>query len=190
MSRKGDFRSERHLVRVARSLIREALRETGVSARLRYEVGAPGGIPDLVLFRGSSKQLQYVVTVEFKLSDWRRGLYQSFRSRNYGNEAYLVLDSGRVGSALECYDLFKRANVGLLSIAADRSLQAWYYPEPHVPFSKEFSNALACSLFGTRRRGAKDLVFTRSVRGGAGLSKLRRLWGPPCVEGVPVSPCT
>jgi hypothetical protein len=184
MSVAGGFRTEEQLVKVGRRLIRRALRGIGASADVRYEVPAPGGIPDLVLFSGSRERIQYVVTIEFKLSDWRRGLLQSFRSRNFGNETYLVLDSRHVGAALKHYNLFKQANVGLLSISPDSGLQVWHYPDPQLPFSTKFSKALARSLVGSRRTVPKDLSFTRSTRGGWFLSELRELLGAPLVRNV------
>lgn len=177
MNTSDRFRAEDQLVRMGRRIIRESLREIEANASIRYEVRVPGGIPDLVLFSKSMDQIRYVVIVEFKLSDWRRGLHQSFKSLNYGNETYLVLDTAHVRTALEHYELFRRANVGLLSLAQDRSLQVWHYPNPQLPFSMEFSRVLARSLLGPRRTIPERLSFTRSTRGGAGLSELRNLWG-------------
>lgn len=192
MSTANGFKTEAQLVRYGRRLIRGALEELDISARVRYEVRAPGGVPDLVLFNKSSDRLSYVVTVEFKISAWRRALQQSFKTRNYGNEAYVVLDAAHVGAALDHYHLFEQANVGLLSVAPNASLDVWYYPQPHLPFSLEFSKALAHALFAPRGTLPNDLPFTRSLRGGIALAGLRKIWGTPDADStlgkrVPVS---
>ena len=173
------FKSEAELVRRGRRLIRGAAQSLGKKIRTRYEVSAPGGVPDLVVFSRQRQSVQYVVTVEFKLSDWRRALIQAFRHRNFGNEAYVVLDQARLGAVLPNLEAFETANIGLVTLDATDVVRIWHYPKPGLPFSSEFSRALARTLLAPRRALPADLPFTRSIRGGVALARLKSTWGSP-----------
>lgn len=173
------FKSEAQMVHCGRRLIRQALKGLEVSVRTRYEVPAPGGVPDLVIFSKQRSTVLYVVTVEFKLRHWRRALHQAFRHRNYGNEAYVVLDATRATPALQNLDVFRQANVGLMTIDTDSQVDVWHYPEPQLPFSTQFSRSVARTLIAPSRTLPHDPPFIRSVRGGLKLSSLRNLLGSP-----------
>jgi hypothetical protein len=77
------FRSEAELVRRGRRLIRQALRNLEKDVRTRYEVPAPGGVPDLVIFSKNGQAVRYVVTVEFKLGDWQAGRRAGFPTSQF-----------------------------------------------------------------------------------------------------------
>lgn len=176
------FRSEAELVRCYNHLIQEAINNLNLDVGTRHEVPAPGGIPDLVIFNEQGYALQYVITIEFKLSNWRRAVHQAFRHRNYGNEAYVVLDQAKSRAAIRNLELFRQANVGLVTVNAEEGLRTWYSPKPGLPFSKEFSQMVACSLLSPRQPTPTDLPFIRSVRGGAVLSQLKTFWNSPSLE--------
>jgi len=176
------FQSEAELARCYSHLIQEAINNLNLTVSTRHEVSAPGGIPDLVIFNEYEDTLQYVITVEFKLSNWRRAIHQAFRHRNYGNEAYVVLDQAKSRAAIRNLELFRQANVGLVTVNAEEELRTWYSPKPGLPFSKEFSQMVACSLLSPRQPMAPDLPFIRSVRGGAALSQLKVFWSSPSLK--------
>jgi len=166
------FRSEAQLVRCYGHLIQEAISNLDLDVGMQYEVSAPGGVPDLVIFNGERHVLQYVITVEFKLGNWRRAIHQAFRHRNFGNEAYVILDQARSQAAIRNLQVFKKANVGLITVDAEERPKTWYSPEPGLPFSKEFSQTVARTLLFPRQPMPTDLPFITSVRGGAALSRL------------------
>ena len=166
------FRSEAELVRCYSRLIHEAINNLDLNVGTQYEVSAPGGVPDLVIFNEERHALQYVITVEFKLSNWRRAIHQAFRHRNFGNEAYVILDQARSQAAIRNLEIFKKANVGLITVDAEGGSRTWYPPEPGLPFSTEFSQMVACSLLFPRQPMPTDLPFIKSVRGGAALSRI------------------
>lgn len=168
------FASELQLARQGRRLIRKVLAAVGDSAiRARYEVTAPGSVPDLVLFSRRGRSLQYVVSIEFKLSNWRKAISQAFRHRNFGNEAYVVLDEAAITPAIAHVDEFRRANVGLLSISSSGELKAWFLPEPRLPFSTEFSVSFSKALLTRRHIRPTELPYVRSLRGGVAMAPLR-----------------
>ena len=138
-------------------------------------VSAPGGVPDLILYIKHGRAVRYVVTFEFKLANWRKALAQAFRHRNFGNEAYVVLDHASASAAIKNLDEFKRANVGLLTLSPTKELVAWHVPDPHRPFSLQFSQAFAASLLSRKRLAPNEVPFVRSTRGGTSLAHLRRL---------------
>lgn len=168
------FRSEAELVRTGRRVVRQALTLVGAAlVKARYEVHAPGVVPDLILYSKRDKALRYVVTVEFKLSNWRKALAQAFLHRNFGNEAYVVLDRAHLVPALKHLDDFQLANVGLLTLTLDGEMQAWHLPEPRLPFSVHFSTSIARTLLARRKLLVDELPFTRTTRGGVVLADLR-----------------
>ena len=183
------FRSEAELVRTGRRVVRQALTSVGASlVKARYEVRAPGVVPDLILYSKRGKALRYVVTVEFKLSNWRKALAQAFLHRNFGNEAYVVLDRAHLVPALEHLEDFQLANVGLLTLAAlDGEIQAWHLPEPTLPFSVHFSTSAARSLLSRQKLLVDELPFTRTTRGGVVLAGLR---AKLTIDLVPSGPST
>lgn len=176
------FRTEADLVSCGRDLIRAAIDWLDLDVGVRYEVSAPGGVPDLVIFNNKRQSLQYAITVEFKLSNWQRAINQAFRHRNFVNEAYVVLDHTRSQAALSNLEVFSRANVGFMTIDARRMVRIHRYPEPRLPFSEEFSQMLAHSLLSPYQPLLADLPFIRTIRGGVALSKLRTFWDLPLPE--------
>ena len=171
------FGSEAQMVRRGSRLVRAAARDNNVRIRTRYEVEAPGAVPDLVIFAHDGRQVCYVVAVEFKLRDWRRGLRQAFRHRNYVNEAHVVLDGARAMAAIEHIDLFKRANVGLTTLDRTGKVDVRYLPTPALPFSGRYAQSLAKKLVARSNAEIDNLPFIRSVRRGAALSPLRNIGG-------------
>ena len=133
----------------------------------------------MIIFSKQGQAVQYVVTVEFKLSDWRRAVTQAFRHRNFGNEAYVVLDQARLAAPLHYLAVFEAANIGLVSVDADDVVRIWHYPKPGLPFSSQYSREVARALLAPRRALPADLPFIRSIRGGVALAELRSTWGPP-----------
>ena len=167
------FRSEADLVRSGRRLLRRAISGLDKPVRTRCEVPAPGAVPDLVIFTKEAHTVQYVITIEFKLSNWRQALHQAFRHRNFGNEAYVVLDQAKANAAVHHIEVFEKANIGLVTLNAEDVIRFWHFPEPTLPFSSQFSRQLARMLLGPREIEPADLPFTRSTRGGLALAGLR-----------------
>lgn len=71
--------------------------------------------------------LKEVVAVEAKLSNWKRGLYQAYRYKEYANKSYLALHSKYVHRALKNIEDFKRFNIGLIEVNSN-SIEILYEP--------------------------------------------------------------
>ena len=63
-----------------------------------------------------------VVAVEAKLRDWRRGLVQAYRYREFSSEAWVLLDATQTGPALKNIARFEATGVGLASYSANNEL--------------------------------------------------------------------
>ena len=74
-----------------------------------------------VFIKGESYKigLKEVVAIEAKLSNWKRGLYQAYRYREYANRSYLALHSKFIHRALRGLNDFVRYNVGLIEVKDD-----------------------------------------------------------------------
>jgi hypothetical protein len=58
------------------------------------------------------------VAVEAKLSDWRGGLEQAIRYKNYADEVYVALSSEYIKNV--SLDLFREHNIGLMSVSGKK----------------------------------------------------------------------
>lgn len=58
------------------------------------------------------------VAVEAKLSDWKAGLEQAVRYKQYANEVYVAISAEYVKNVDK--DQFKKANIGLMSVSEDK----------------------------------------------------------------------
>lgn len=170
------FRTETDLANSCDRIIKAIVQDHNLNLHCRYEVAAPGGIPDLVIFNRNEDSLQYLISIEFKLSNWKRAVNQAFRYRNFGNEAYVVLDHAKSEKALDNIGFFKKANVGLITVDIKDNIYSWFLPEPKLPFSSEFAYKIANSLLSPYHPKSRDLPFIRSIRGGAFISILRSIW--------------
>lgn len=77
-------------------------------------------------YRSPARRL---VTVEAKLSDWRRGLGQAARHAAGADAAWLVLDGTRTRPAVSRAEWFRAAGVGLAGLGLDGTLETLLQPE-------------------------------------------------------------
>lgn len=75
-----------------------------------------------------------VVTVEAKLSDWRRGLGQAARHAPGADAAWLVMDMTRTRAAVAKADWFRSAGVGLAGLDPDGTLRTLLEPDTDMVF--------------------------------------------------------
>lgn len=60
--------------------------------------------------------IKETIAIEAKVSNWRRGLYQAYRYRQYADKSYLALDANHIEPAWKHISEFKDANVGLIRV--------------------------------------------------------------------------
>jgi len=170
--KNANFSSELLLAEHAQALAKQTSGIASGSLHVKSEVKAPGAIPDLVFYKKIGKHVHYIISIELKLSDWRRALNQSFVHRSFPNETYVGLDRAAIGPALRNVDLFRKANVGLASIDPIEGAIVWTCPKPAVPFSYEFSAVFTKNLL-SRKNLPENVPYARSARGKVHLSEMR-----------------
>lgn len=70
-----------------------------------------------------------IISIEAKLRDWRRALYQANRYRAYSNESWVVLDAACSGPAVRNLDAFSARNIGLAIVSRTSGLNILYQPK-------------------------------------------------------------
>jgi hypothetical protein len=55
-----------------------------------------------------------IVAIEAKLKDWRAGLYQATRYRQFAHRSYLLIPEPGLDAALRSYRIFEKAGIGLI----------------------------------------------------------------------------
>ncbi|MCY3804786.1 MAG: hypothetical protein OXF85_02860 [Candidatus Saccharibacteria bacterium] len=82
---------------------------------------------------------QYIVAIECKVRDWRKGLLQAMRYRSFAHESYLVIYDCYKHLAVSNIHLFKMFNIGLGYITDDGDLQLYFRPQSKTPiYSNDF----------------------------------------------------
>lgn len=172
----SEFKTEVELSEYITEIIKTTINNKNLEVFFKLEVSAPGCIPDMVLVEERAHSIHYLIAIEFKLSNWRRAIFQAFRYRNFGNESYVILDRKRANSAINNLEMFKRANVGLITVENFGELVSWFSPIPALPFSREFSYKVACSILSPRIPENDGMLFTTDVNQESSIYKLREIW--------------
>lgn len=89
------------------------------------EVDGMIGRPDILL---KSKTNKKIITIEVKLKNWKRALQQAYKYRSFSDVAYICMDEKNVKPALENLDLFKKCNIGLLTINSKNKIRIYFEP--------------------------------------------------------------
>ena len=69
-----------------------------------------------------------MVAIEAKLSNWKRGLYQAYRYKEYANKSYVALHSDYIHRARKHIQDFERYNVGLVEVK-DNDIEIIFEPK-------------------------------------------------------------
>jgi len=102
------------------------------------------------------KHVTNTCAFEFKLKDWKRALRQAFGAKSYSHMQFVVIDDDYINSAIKNKNIFKKYNIGLLSINPDSKLKKHYIPSnkdtPYSDFSIWKFNEISLSYLNTHRR--------------------------------------
>ena len=104
------------------------------------------GRPDILL---KSKTNTKIITIEVKLKNWKRALQQAYKYRSFSDIAYICMDEKNVKPALENLDLFKKCNIGLLTINSKNKIKIYYEPTMDHAFVENLRD-VAESKFNTK----------------------------------------
>ena len=93
-----------------------------------------------------------IIAVEAKIKNWKRGLYQAYHYKWFANVSYLALHRNYTKQAQKNIDLFKKLNVGLISITEKGVEKILYSPIKEKPQSQYMTAVVFEKLL------AKDLI--------------------------------
>jgi hypothetical protein len=91
------------------------------------------GIPDVMLYNN------YVISIEFKLKNWRRALVQAYRYKGFSHKSYVFLDEAYSNKALESLHEFIQSNVGLCTVN-ENVITFHYDPKEEKPFAPDLAD--------------------------------------------------
>jgi hypothetical protein len=153
----------------------------GLAARGLAVAAGPGRWAAARRYRSPARRL---VTVEAKLSDWRRGLGQAARHAAGADEAWLVLGSARTRAAATRAAWFRAAGVGLAGLARDGTLEIILAPgtagPPCLPARRELlAQRIAQMHSAGTASGPVSKVFGRDLTTSAGTDPRQAGAHPP-----------
>jgi len=92
------------------------------------------GRPDVLL---KSKRDRKIITIEVKLKNWKRALQQAYKYRSFSDIAFICMDEKNINPALANIDMFKRSNIGLISINAKNELKVHFEPTLKIAYIRK-----------------------------------------------------
>ena len=69
-----------------------------------------------------------IISIEGKLKNWRRAIFQAQRYKRFSNLSFVLLEESHSNPAVKNIDLFKNANIGLVTMRNDK-IDIWFIPE-------------------------------------------------------------
>jgi len=134
------FKSEVEMSKVFESFVMSTIIDNSIF--VLKELKGLFGIPDFVLIENLENHINYIVSIELKLRNWKKALNQAFRYRAFSNESYVILDEDHIDLGLKNIEYFKKFNIGLGSLNSNSELKIFYKPLISKPFSTRFNSIL------------------------------------------------
>lgn len=98
------------------------------------------GIPDVMIYD------KYVISIEFKLKNWKRAMFQAYRYKGFSSKSYVILDEHFSKKAIESIDEFIHFNIGLCTVENNK-MTCHYEPHVEKPYSPNLAEK-ALEYFG------------------------------------------
>lgn len=73
------------------------------------------------------------IAFEAKLRNWKKAVMQAYRYKWFADYSYVVLDEAHSKVAIENLPLFKKLNVGLMTISVNGVIKNHYHPKKQKP---------------------------------------------------------
>ncbi len=124
------FDTENQLVETCLSMIEQYFTEWKLDSDA-YIIREPKGlfgIPEVMIYNGK------IISIEFKLKNWKKAMKQAYRYKNFSFESYVFLDEKYIESPLSCIKEFKQYNIGLCGVTKDK-INIYYRPNEEKPYS-------------------------------------------------------
>ena len=101
---------------------------------IMQEVEGLVGRPDILL---KSKKSKKIITIELKLKNWKRALAQAYKYKSFSDISYVCMDESNINSVLKHVDMFKKYNIGLITISKNKKVKIFYKPNIAEPYVKD-----------------------------------------------------
>lgn len=122
------FSSEAELVEFSLPLLIKEFEKEGNTISYIEEPKGLFGIPDVVIFNGN------IVSIEYKLKNWKQAIKQAYRYKSFSYESYVILDMEYVESAKKNLEIFTKFNIGLGAVS-NETVEFFYKPNGKKPFN-------------------------------------------------------
>jgi hypothetical protein len=133
-----EFKSEKEMAELFTQFLQSSIKENNSNIEVLEEVKGLFGIPDCILIENNNKSMDYIISLELKLKNWKSALKQAFKYRSFSNESYVVMDEVSIKSVLKRVDLFIKSNIGLASFNKNIEFKVYYNPKKSKPFLNMF----------------------------------------------------
>lgn len=85
--------------------------------------------------------VQHCIAVEAKVKDWRSGLFQAYRYKEFADDTYLAVYEDHIRPCKNNLEIFEKLNVGLIGVSTN-GLTVYYKPVSRS-YAKPLNKALA-----------------------------------------------
>lgn len=75
--------------------------------------------------------IKHSVAIEAKVRDWRKGIKQALRYKNFADKSYLALYESHISVAKENLHVFEALNIGLIGVS-DTGINVYYEPSANT----------------------------------------------------------
>lgn len=135
------FPSENELVESCLPFINEFFGDDNLSqdTLLIREPKGLFGIPDVMIYNGK------IISIEFKLKNWKGAMKQAYRYKCFSFESYVFLDDKYIKKPLENLSEFEKFNIGLCGVN-EENITMYFKPIVEKPYSSDLESK-ALSLF-------------------------------------------
>ncbi len=101
---------------------------------IMQEVEGLVGRPDILL---KSKKNKKIITIELKLKNWKRALAQAYKYKSFSDISYVCMDEFNINTVLKHLDMFKKYNIGLITISKNKKVNIIFKPDATKPYAKD-----------------------------------------------------
>lgn len=104
------------------------------------------------IIKNYEPMIDRVVSVEAKLRDWKRALFQANRYKRFSDYVFVLLDDDYIDRALANLDQFQKANIGILGL--DDMAE-----KVHIYYTPEFTEGKKTFYYNRLSESAYECVF-------------------------------
>lgn len=85
------------------------------------------------IFKYGKSPVSKIISIEAKLSNWKRALDQAYRYKEFSHQSWVLLDHSKIDGALKNIERFQNAGIGLASFSTMGELFILFSPKDQLP---------------------------------------------------------